>query len=40
MSRLEPVVGTEIVNDIRLGHTWKEYQVLKESSMVYRSRYT
>jgi hypothetical protein len=30
MSRLEPVVGTEIVDDIRLGHTWEEYRVLRE----------
>jgi hypothetical protein len=28
MSRLEPVMGTEIVDDIRLGHTWEEYNVL------------
>jgi hypothetical protein len=28
MSRLEPVMGTEIVDDIRLGHTWHEYEVL------------
>ena len=30
MSRLEPVVGTEIINDIRLGHTWHEYFVLRD----------
>jgi hypothetical protein len=30
MSRLQEIVGTEIVNDIRLGHTWKEYEVLKQ----------
>lgn len=30
MSRLEPVMGTEIVDDIRLGHTWEEYRVLRE----------
>ena len=28
--RLQPVIGTEIVNDIRLGHTWEEYHVLRE----------
>ena len=30
MSRLEQIVGTEIVDDIRLGHTWAEYGVLKD----------
>jgi hypothetical protein len=30
MSRLAPVIGTEIVDDIRLGHTWYEYEVLSE----------
>jgi len=30
MSRLEPVVGTEIINDIRLGHTWHEYNILRD----------
>ena len=30
MSRLEPVIGTEIVDDIRLGHTWEEYNILKD----------
>jgi hypothetical protein len=30
MSRLQPVLGTEIVDDIRLGHTWHEYEVLKD----------
>lgn len=29
MSRLQPVMGTEIVDDIRLGHTWDEYYVLE-----------
>ena len=29
MSRLEKVVGTEIIDDIRLGHTWYEYGVLE-----------
>ena len=29
MSRLEPVIGTEIINDIRLGHTWSEYSTLR-----------
>ena len=29
MSRLQPVLGTEIVDDIRLGHTWDEYYVLE-----------
>jgi hypothetical protein len=33
MSRLAPVVGTEIVDDIRLGHTMYEYEVLKEFVM-------
>jgi len=28
MSRLERVVGTEIVNDIRMGHSWYEFNVL------------
>jgi len=28
--RLNPVVGTEIVEDIRLGHTWGEFKVLRE----------
>ena len=30
MSRLEVVIGTEIVDDIRLGHTFYEVDVLKE----------
>jgi len=30
MSRLAPVMGTEIVDDIRLGHTWEEYRILRE----------
>jgi hypothetical protein len=30
MPRLQPVAGTEIVDDIRLGHTWNEYNVLKD----------
>jgi hypothetical protein len=30
MPRLQPVAGTEIVDDIRLGHTWDEYNVLKD----------
>jgi hypothetical protein len=30
MSRLAPVVGTEIVDDIRLGHTWEEFRILKD----------
>ena len=30
MSRLEEVIGTEIVNDIRLGHTFYEVEVLME----------
>lgn len=30
MSRLQPVLGTEIVDDIRLGHTWHEYEVLEQ----------
>ena len=30
MSRLQPVAGTEIVDDIRLGHTWGEYYVLEQ----------
>lgn len=29
MSRLEPVLGTEIIHDIRLGHTWYEYKILQ-----------
>lgn len=29
MNRLEPILGTEIVDDIRLGHTWSEYDVLR-----------
>jgi len=29
MSRLSHVIGTEIVDDIRLGHTWFEYHVLE-----------
>ena len=29
MSRLEKVVGTEIIDDIRLGHTWYEFNVLQ-----------
>lgn len=29
MGRLEPIIGTEIVDDIRLGHTWYEYSVIK-----------
>ena len=29
MSRLEQIAGTEIVDDIRLGHSWAEYDVLK-----------
>ena len=28
MGRLERIVGTEIVDDIRLGHTWYEFGVL------------
>jgi len=28
MSRLQPISGTEIVDDIRLGHTWDEYNAL------------
>jgi hypothetical protein len=28
--RLQPVVGTEIINDIRLGHTWHEYFALRD----------
>jgi len=28
MSRLERIVGTEIIDDIRLGHTWYEFGVL------------
>jgi hypothetical protein len=28
MKRLERVVGTEIVNDIRMGHSWYEFNVL------------
>lgn len=28
MSRLQPVAGTEIVDDIRLGHTWYEFLCL------------
>lgn len=28
--RLEPVIGTEIINDIRLGHTWDEYFILRD----------
>jgi len=34
MSRLPPVIGTEIVDDIRLGHTWFEYHVL-ENFIIY-----
>ena len=30
MSRLQPVMGTEIVDDIRLGHTWEEYRTLRD----------
>ena len=30
MSRLQPVAGTEIVDGIRLGHLWNEYEVLKK----------
>ena len=30
MSRLEPIVGTEIIDDIRLGHSWFEYDTLKK----------
>ena len=30
MSRLQKVIGTEIVDDIRLGHTWFEYHVLED----------
>ena len=30
MARLMPIDGTEIVDDIRLGHTWAEYDILKE----------
>lgn len=29
MSRLQPVPGTEIIDDIRLGHTWHEYLILQ-----------
>ena len=29
MARLEQIIGTNIVDDIRLGHTWHEVQVLK-----------
>ena len=28
MSRLEKIIGTEIIDDIRLGHTWYEFGVL------------
>jgi hypothetical protein len=28
--RLQPVIGTEIVDDIRLGHTWHEFNILKQ----------
>ena len=28
MSRLQKVIGTEIIDDIRLGHTWYEFWVL------------
>jgi len=30
MSRLEKVIGTEIIHDIRLGHTFFEVNILKE----------
>jgi hypothetical protein len=30
MGRLEEIVGTEIVDDIRLGHTWEEFHILKD----------
>jgi hypothetical protein len=30
MGRLEPVMGTEIVDDIRLGHTMEEFRVLNQ----------
>src|SRR3990167_1823588 len=29
MGRLEPIVGTEIIDDIRLGHSWFEYFTLE-----------
>jgi hypothetical protein len=29
MGRLSNVIGTEIVDDIRLGHTWHEYHILE-----------
>ena len=29
MSRLKKIVGLEIIDDIRLGHTWFEYHVLE-----------
>jgi len=31
MARLEPVDGTEIIEDMRLGHTWHEVDVLRET---------
>ena len=30
MGRLEPIIGTNIVDDIRLGHTWHEVSVIKQ----------
>lgn len=30
MSRLEKAAGTEVIDDIRLGHTWFEYHVLED----------
>lgn len=29
MARLEPIIGTNIVDDIRLGHTWHELETIR-----------
>jgi len=36
MSRLEPITGTEIIDDIRLGHTFHEVNSLKRMIDVYK----
>lgn len=38
MGRLEPIVGVEIVDDIRLGHTWHEVDMIDKFVTSYKPR--